>query len=402
MRFNALSQYSPMQTIQAARMGREERERDERKNAFAQAGEAYMGGDYKGAAGALMPYDMGAGIQMAQYGQQQAKTAETEQLRKMYEATQLLAKEPDVMRRIQMAQEMSPGLGIPAPTDPSDYTDDVLQRELDEMRIKGGFEVETPEFGFSKVGDDLIRTNPQTGLAEVAYTAPEAALEPDWQRTTIEQNGLSQIVEYDRNAEDPQSTIRVIGQKPTDQGDTGPDATGEGVLRREFNSLTRQFRDVHSAYNRITATDTSTPAGQMGLIFQYMKMLDPGSTVREGEYATAQNTTGVPGQVLNAYNAALQGKFLTETQIRDFEGQAERLYNRSAEIYGRQVEEYQRLSESYEYDPSRTVVDVRSGNTGPVAQPNQFPNAPPIGSVEDGFRYIGGPPDNPSSWEPTS
>ena len=138
--FNALAKYNPMQTAEAARMGRADRRQIQQQNALAQAGKSYMDGDYKGAAGALMPYDMGAGIQMAQYGQQQAKTAETEQLRKMYEVTQLLAKEPDVMRSVQMAQEMSPGLGIPAPTNPSDYTDDVLQRELNEMRIKGGFE----------------------------------------------------------------------------------------------------------------------------------------------------------------------------------------------------------------------------------------------------------------------
>lgn len=170
MRFNALAQYSPMQTIQAARMGREERERDERKNAFAQAGEAYMGGDYKGAANALMPYDMGAGMQMAQYGQQQAKTAESEQLRRMYEATQLLVKEPDVMRRIQMAQGMSEGLGIPAPTDPSEYTDEVLQRELDEMRIKGGFGPEQVEG--KSINNRLV--NPYTGEIMGDYSDPDA------------------------------------------------------------------------------------------------------------------------------------------------------------------------------------------------------------------------------------
>lgn len=138
-----------------------------------------------------------------------------------------------------------------------------------------------------------------------------------------------------------------------------PDASAEGQFRREFNSLTKDFRAVHESYNRITATDTSTPAGQMGLIFQYMKMLDPGSTVREGEYATAQNTTGVPGQVLNAYNRALEGKFLTPVQITDFESQAENLYNRAASLYGQKVNDYRRLAGEYNFSPDRTVVDVR-------------------------------------------
>ena len=69
--FNALAKYNPMQTAEAARMGRADRRQIQQQNALAQAGKSYMDGDYKGAAGALMPYDMGAGIQMAQYGQQQ-------------------------------------------------------------------------------------------------------------------------------------------------------------------------------------------------------------------------------------------------------------------------------------------------------------------------------------------
>lgn len=318
----------------------------------------------------------------------------------------MMAEQAEEQRRQAMMQKytdgLSPEMAQLAQLAPDKFLESRMQQAFAQPAQSGRFltpEEEIAMFGSDHPGTFYQEPGKAPKLIEGSFEKSDGQ---DWQRTTIMQNGVPTIVEYDRNAPNPQLTLREIGVEPTDPEDTGPDATGEGVLRREFNSLTRQFRDVHSAYNRITATDTSTPAGQMGLIFQYMKMLDPGSTVREGEYATAQNTTGVPGQVLNAYNAALQGKFLTATQIADFEGQAERLYNRSAEIYGQQVEDYQRLSESYKYDPSRTVVDVRSGNTGPVTQPNQFPNAPPIGTVEDNHRYVGGPPDSPSSWEPVS
>jgi hypothetical protein len=76
----------------------------------------------------------------------------------------------------------------------------------------------------------------------------------------------------------------------------------EGQLRREYNTITKDFRDVQSAFGRIRATDPTTAAGQISLVFQYMKMLDPGSTVREGEFATAENARGVPEGVMNTYN----------------------------------------------------------------------------------------------------
>lgn len=60
------------------------------------------------------------------------------------------------------------------------------------------------------------------------------------------------------------------------------------------------------------------PSDDMALVFSFMKTLDPGSTVREGEYASAKNTTGVPGYVINAYNQALDGKFLNDEQRKSF------------------------------------------------------------------------------------
>lgn len=187
---------------------------------------------------------------------------------------------------------------------------------------------------------------------------------------------------------DPLSGDKIYENfKDVPPSDLAPDVAQEGVLRREFNSMTRPFREVHSAYARIKATDTSTPAGQMGLIFQYMKMLDPGSTVREGEYATAQNTTGVPGQVRNLYNQMLQGKFLTPEQIQDFEGQAGSLYQAAEQNYGAQVQRYQGIAESYNYPSNRVVVDIR-GDAGPT----RINNDDEYDALPSGTRYIG--PDN--------
>jgi len=68
------------------------------------------------------------------------------------------------------------------------------------------------------------------------------------------------------------------------------------------------------------------PSDDIALIFSFMKALDPGSTVREGEYATAKNAGSVPESVVNTYNQILSGKFLNDGQRRNFIETARKSY----------------------------------------------------------------------------
>ena len=54
------------------------------------------------------------------------------------------------------------------------------------------------------------------------------------------------------------------------------------------------------------------------MVFNFMKTLDPGSVVRESEYATAENARGVPSTVRNLYNRVVDGLRLTDEQRDDF------------------------------------------------------------------------------------
>lgn len=101
----------------------------------------------------------------------------------------------------------------------------------------------------------------------------------------------------------------------------------EGNLRDEYRKDTKDFVSVRGAYERIKASSkTPDAAGDLSLIFGYMKMLDPGSTVREGEFATAQNAGGVSDRVSNIYNKVLSGERLSDSQRKMFLGQAAGLY----------------------------------------------------------------------------
>ncbi|MEM8617421.1 MAG: hypothetical protein AAGF20_10855 [Pseudomonadota bacterium] len=149
--------------------------------------------------------------------------------------------------------------------------------------------------------------------------------------------------------------------------EAGPDFKTERDLRTEYqgHDVTKNFNKIEASYRRITASD-NTAVGDLSLIFNYMKMLDPGSVVREGEFATAQNTTGVPGRILSAYNNALRGERLTPAQRDAFTAQARELYDTTA-VQMRELNDYYTgLAGEYGMEPGRIIGHVRE--YGPIGE----------------------------------
>lgn len=94
-------------------------------------------------------------------------------------------------------------------------------------------------------------------------------------------------------------------------------------VRNDVLRNSRTFLEEAAAFDRVQAASGSpSPAGDLALIFNFMKLLDPGSTVREGEFANAQNTAGIPERIRGLYNRLVSGERLTEDQRRDFFSQA--------------------------------------------------------------------------------
>lgn len=129
-------------------------------------------------------------------------------------------------------------------------------------------------------------------------------------------------------------------------------------LRGEYNAQSKNLgtTEIVGQYKQIKqfAKDPS-PAGDIGLIISYMKVLDPGSVVREGEFATAANAGGVPDKIRATYNKLVNGERLSERQRKDFAGQAEKIVGsklRTQKLINRR---YHNLSKQYGV-PSSLVI----------------------------------------------
>lgn len=154
--------------------------------------------------------------------------------------------------------------------------------------------------------------------------------------------------------------LAEIGKLNAEAGNVGKKAAGddEEGLRKELSVLSKPFGEVRDAMGRIRASALNpSAAGDLALIFNYMKVLDPGSTVREGEFATAQNSAGLPEILRAKYNKVISGERLGDDQRKDFVDRAEGLYGSQLSIQKRQEDEYRRLAKNRGANPENVVID---------------------------------------------
>ena len=146
-------------------------------------------------------------------------------------------------------------------------------------------------------------------------------------------------------------------------GQTAVDLSDEAGQRKEFSRLSGDFIALRDAFGKIRGA-RDTAAGDLSLIFNYMKMLDPGSVVREGEFATAQNTAGVPERVRNTYNRLMTGERLSPNQRQNFKQQAGDVFVSQQRQQNLLEDQFRGLAGRSGLRPDNVVVDFQGDLRG--------------------------------------
>jgi hypothetical protein len=130
----------------------------------------------------------------------------------------------------------------------------------------------------------------------------------------------------------------------------------EKGLRGEFKDKTKPFIEQRDAFGRIVnSAKNPSGAGDLSLIFNYMKVLDPGSTVREGEFAQVGKAGGLPGEIQGMFNRLEGGERLTPEIRRDIVNRAGELYKGAEEQTNILAEEYKGLASQYGAKSERVI-----------------------------------------------
>jgi hypothetical protein len=127
-----------------------------------------------------------------------------------------------------------------------------------------------------------------------------------------------------RNAGVSQDTARnlfaIEAQNPTGRiYDPKERYTASKELRTEYN---KRVGDVTAGRVNFQKMEESAKIqeglGDVALITSFMKMLDPGSTVRDSEFATARDTAGLYASLENYLEKVKTGEFLSDSQRKVF------------------------------------------------------------------------------------
>lgn len=153
-------------------------------------------------------------------------------------------------------------------------------------------------------------------------------------------------------------TSRNVTSTRKTEGDNRKEFENEQTVKN-FRVLRPQFRtmqdNVLAQEAAIKAGRPPSAANDIALVFNFMKILDPTSVVREGEYATAKNTAGVDERVMNAYNAAINGTFLRPEQRRNYLKTANIAYKQSRDAYNQRAEQYRGYARDYGVNPDNVA-----------------------------------------------
>jgi hypothetical protein len=156
---------------------------------------------------------------------------------------------------------------------------------------------------------------------------------------------------------DRELTRSIASQgKDATKGQKGFD--NEMSLKKSFAAepVYKAFNEMQSAYGQIAdSLASASPAGDLAAATKFMKLLDPGSVVRESELGMAMAASGALDRAANYAQMRINGTKLTETQRADFKRLSDALFGTATNAYNSKRGEFEEMGSAYGLDAKRAL-----------------------------------------------
>jgi hypothetical protein len=215
-------------------------------------------------------------------------------------------------------------------------------------------------------GGALVQENPEGGVTALYQNPKEIEHPASYKEFLLAQKegfkgSYNDYQTLDANRKRPITnvTTNVMGEQKTFENTQ--------KLRSNFaqEPIYKGFQEVRSAYNQINdGLNLKSPAGDLAAATKFMKILDPGSVVRESELAMAMKATGALDRLQNYAQNVVKGTKLTPIQREDFRKLSTDFYNSSATQYNSKQNEYVEIAKRYNLNPQDvTSAPIKLENT---------------------------------------
>jgi hypothetical protein len=148
-------------------------------------------------------------------------------------------------------------------------------------------------------------------------------------------------------------------------GDPKEKFTQEEKIRKEWQGRSKVYGELQNTFNTLQASAGSANGpGDIALITGFMKMLDPGSVVRETEFATARDTAGLFTQLENRLQKAKDGQLLSPAQRKEYVALSQKYLDSAQKKAGEERKDLGIVVKNYKLNPQ----NVFGLEAEPVAQ----------------------------------
>jgi hypothetical protein len=345
--------------------------------------------------------DLGYGLQQGLLGYQgaqsmQMRKAEEEQQRQMrdmqmqqmkaqFEREQKLASLPGQFTRPGV-QPLTPNddEGNPMPSSPPSFDMPGYANALMGIDPAQGFQMQQalkPKPNFQKLGEGEALYDMADPSRPVATGAPKL---PTGMR--MGPNGPEPIPEY----VSMQERIRKAGKTDVTTNVMPPREIFKDsmALKKDFDAQpeVKGFKEVQSAWDQIsTALKDPSAANDLAAATKFMKLLDPGSVVRESELAMAMQASGALDRFMNLGNRITKGHKLTPEQRKEFHSAGEALYTASRDRFGQTVQQYDGIAKQYGLDPQFLPKEQKAAPKDSIKMGGKDYD---VKTAPDGKRYV--------------
>ena len=157
-----------------------------------------------------------------------------------------------------------------------------------------------------------------------------------------------------------------------------------GAFKQE--PIYKDFSDMKSAYGQVVSSlAQGTPIGDVAGATKVMKLLDPGSVVRESELGIAMAAAGRMDRLQNYFSNMMSGQKLTPTQRDDFQKLSNELYSAAGQAYNNKRAEYKQFGDAYNFKNLDTALGA------PATIPSVMKNQPSSATKTmqwDGTKFV--------------